>query len=135
MTLDRFGGGGITAVSLAAAQIMSGMEALVIAGGTEMMSYTGDRDRQEAAGGIEPHLMGSHNAHLEAMHPQSHQGVCADAIAAIEGISRGELEALGVDSQVKAARAIAEGRFDRSLVAVTDDEGNGSHTWAFWSCI
>src|SRR3954462_13657758 len=39
VTLDRFCGSGITAGNLAAAQIMSGMEALVIAGGTEMMSY------------------------------------------------------------------------------------------------
>ena len=39
-TLDRFCGGGITSVSLAAAQIMSGMEDLLIAGGTEMMSLT-----------------------------------------------------------------------------------------------
>ena len=38
--LDRFCGSGITTVSLAAAQIMSGMEDLVIAGGAEMMSYT-----------------------------------------------------------------------------------------------
>ena len=124
VTLDRFCGGGITSVAFAAAQVMSGMEDLVIAGGTEMMSYTGDRDRQEAAGGIEPQLMGSYNAHLDEIHPQSHQGVCADAIAAIEGISREELEALGVDSQVKAARAIAEGRFDRSLVPVSDNDGN-----------
>src|SRR5689334_24946726 len=40
VTLDRFCGSGITAVNLAAAQVMSGMEDLVIAGGTEMMSYT-----------------------------------------------------------------------------------------------
>ncbi len=40
VTLDRYCGSGITAVSLAAAQIMSGMEDLVIGGGTEMMSYT-----------------------------------------------------------------------------------------------
>ena len=40
MTLDRFCGGGITSVNLAAANIMSGMEDLVVAGGVEMMSYT-----------------------------------------------------------------------------------------------
>ena len=38
VTLDRFCGGGISTVALAAAQVMSGMEDLVIAGGTEMMS-------------------------------------------------------------------------------------------------
>ena len=40
VTLDRFCGSGITTVNLAAAQVMSGMEDVVIAGGTEMMSYT-----------------------------------------------------------------------------------------------
>src|SRR5213596_3324829 len=40
VTLDRFCGSGITSVNLASAQIMSGMEDLVIAGGCEMMSYT-----------------------------------------------------------------------------------------------
>ena len=40
VTLDRFCGGGITAVNLAAANIMSGMEDLIVAGGVEMMSYT-----------------------------------------------------------------------------------------------
>ena len=39
VTLDRFCGSGITTVNLAAAQVMSGMEDLVVAGGTEMMSY------------------------------------------------------------------------------------------------
>ena len=40
VTLDRFCGSGITAVNLAAATIISGMEDLVVAGGVEMMSFT-----------------------------------------------------------------------------------------------
>src|SRR5258707_4543252 len=38
VTLDRFCGGGITAVGLATASIISGMEDLMVAGGTEMLS-------------------------------------------------------------------------------------------------
>ncbi len=57
-------------------------------------------------------------------HPQSHQGVCGDAIATIEGFTREELDEVGYRSQQRAATAIAEGRFDKSLVPVTDDEGN-----------
>src|SRR3982750_2306623 len=49
---DRFCGGGITSVNLAAASVMSGMEDVVIAGGTEMMSYTQTIGAQEHAGGI-----------------------------------------------------------------------------------
>jgi acetyl-CoA C-acetyltransferase len=123
VTLDRFCGGGITSVSLAAAQIMSGMEDLVIAGGTEMMSYANAEAARDQAEGKPPTLMGSHNSRLDAAHPQSHQGVCGDAIASIEGISREELDAFGLESQRKAARAIAEGRFDRSIVPVIGDDG------------
>jgi acetyl-CoA C-acetyltransferase len=42
----------------------------------------------------------------------------------MEGISRADLEAFGVESQRRAAVAIAEGRFDRSLVPVVDDNGS-----------
>lgn len=122
-TLDRFCGGGITTVALAAAQIMSGMEDLVIAGGTEMMSLTGQMAAEEQAAGFLPALMGSHNDRLAATHPQSHQGVCGDAIATLEGITREELDALSLESQRKAAVAIAERRFDKSLVPVLGDDG------------
>ncbi len=123
VTLDRFCGGGITSVSLAAAQIMSGMEDLVIAGGTEMMSLTGQMGADDQADGKPPMLMGSGNERLDAAHPQSHQGVCGDAIASLDGISREALDAFGLESQRRAARAIEEGRFNKSLVPVVDDDG------------
>lgn len=123
-TLDRFCGGGITAVNFAAAQIMSGMEDLVIAGGTEMMSLTAAMSQEDMEAGKPMLGMGSGNERLNAAHPQSHQGICGDAIASMEGITREELDALGLESQRKAAVAIAEGRFDKSIVPVTDDAGN-----------
>ena len=123
MTLDRFCGGGITTVNLAAAQIMSGMEDLIVAGGVEMMSLTATISAQEQAAGFAPALMGSGNEHLDALHPQSHQGVCGDAIASLEGVDRAALDALGLESQKRAARAIAEGRFARSIVPVLNHDG------------
>lgn len=123
-TLDRFCGGGITAVNFAAAQIMSGMEDVVIAGGTEMMSLTGAMAAEDMAAGKRPLGMGSGNERLARIHPQSHQGICGDAIASMEGFTREELDALGLESQRRAAVAIKEGRFDKSLVPVTDDDGN-----------
>ena len=118
VTLDRFCGSGITTVSLAAAQIMSGMEDLVIAGGTEMMSYHG-----QIADPSQPPMIDSGNLELRAMHPQSQQGVCADAIATIEGIDRDAVDDLALVSQARAAQAIAEGRFDKSLVTVKNPDG------------
>ena len=124
MTLDRFCGGGITSVNLAAATIMSGMEDLVIAGGTEMMSYTQTIGAEEANAGIKPLGMGSGNMRLMKVHPQSHQGVCGDAIAAREGITREDVDQLGYDSQMKAKKALAEGAFDKSLVTVYNEDGS-----------
>jgi len=117
MTLDRFCGSGITTVNLAAATIMSGMQDCVIAGGCEMMSYTAQLPQ------VGPIGMDKGNLHLRSIHPQSHQGVCADAIASMEGITREAVDALALESQKRAAVAIAEGRFDKSLVPVYDRDG------------
>jgi acetyl-CoA C-acetyltransferase len=124
VTLDRFCGGGITSVNLAAAAVMSGMEDCVIAGGTEMMSYTAQLAADEANAGIKPLGMGAGNPALDAIHPQSHQGVCGDAIAAKEGISREAVDALALVSQQRADRAIKEGRFARSVVPVYNEDGS-----------
>ncbi len=123
VTLDRFCGSGLTAVSLAAAQIMSGMEDLLIAGGTEMMSLVSALSQKEMAAGFKPMGIGSGNPRLQLRHPQSHQGLCADAIASMEGIDRESLDAYALESQRRAAVAIREGRFEKSMVPVLDDEG------------
>lgn len=123
-TLDRFCGGGITSVNLACASVMSGMEDCVIAGGTEMMSFTAAHAAEQANAGIKPMGMGSGNMALDAIHPQSHQGVCGDAIASIEGISREALDGLALVSQQRADKAIKEGRFAKSVVPVLNEDGS-----------
>jgi acetyl-CoA C-acetyltransferase len=117
VTLDRFCGSGITTVNLAAAAVMSGMEDLIVAGGTEMMSYTTNLPRGAP-------FMDRGNERLRALHPQSHQGVCADAIATLENISRGELDAFALESQKRAGRALEGGYFDRSLIPVLNVDGS-----------
>ena len=119
VTLDRFCGSGITTSNLAAGMIMSGLEDVIIAGGTELMSsYAANRNPNSAV------FMDNGNLHLRDLHPQPHQGICADAIATLEGIPRLALDELALSSQQRAARAIAEGRFDRSLVPVLNDDGS-----------
>ncbi|MEH6518336.1 MAG: acetyl-CoA C-acetyltransferase [Halioglobus sp.] len=117
VTLDRFCGSGITSVNLAAATIMSGMEDLVIGGGCEMMSTFGLDPTQSP-------FLDSDNLRLREAHPQPHQGVCADAIATLEGIDREAVDSLAVVSQQRAAHAIANGHFDRSLVPVYKLDGS-----------
>jgi len=119
MTLDRFCGSGITTVNLAAASIMSGMEHLVVAGGTEMMSYTASTADPKA-----PPMMDGGNLRLRARHPQSHQGVCADAIATLEGITRDAVDDLALVSQQRADVAIRGGHFSKSLVPVYREDGS-----------
>ncbi len=75
MTLDRFCGSGITSVQLAAMNVMTGTEDLVIGGGCEMMSTYGEDGAPPAM------FMDNGNLALRELHPQPHQGVCADAIA------------------------------------------------------
>ncbi|MCB1690520.1 MAG: acetyl-CoA C-acetyltransferase [Halioglobus sp.] len=123
VTLDRFCGSGITATSLAAGQLMSGLEDLIIAGGTEMMSLITAMGMEEMQAGLPRLGMGSGNTRLQELHPQSHQGLCGDAIASMEGISREALDAFALESQQRAARAITEGRFDKSLIPVVGDDG------------
>lgn len=124
VSLNRYCGGGITAVNLAAGQIMAGMEDLVIAGGTEMLSYVNYMGMKMHEAGLSGGGMGVGNPRLQAKMPQTNQGVAADAIAAIEGISRAELEEWGAESQRRAAVAMKEGRFDKSTITVRDDDGN-----------
>jgi acetyl-CoA C-acetyltransferase len=119
VTLDRFCGSGITSVNLAASTIMAGMADLVVAGGTEMMSMPNRRDASDG-----PPLFDTGNLHLRAMHPQTNQGVCADAIATMEGISRQDVDSLALESQRRAAAAIAGGHFNKSLVAVHNEDGS-----------
>lgn len=114
-SLDRFCGSGLTAVNLAAMGILSGAQDVVIAGGVEMMSYTRTLSRES--------MMDSGNLALRKKIPQPHQGLCADLIATLEGFEREELDALALSSQQRADRAIREGRFDKSLVPVKDEQG------------
>ena len=116
MTLTRFCGSGITAVSLAAATIASGQQDLVIAGGTEMMSLR--------VGGGESPFLDTGNLHLRELHPMPQQGVSADAIATLEGIPRRDLDQLAVVSQQRADNAIRNGYFARSLIPVHRDDGS-----------
>ncbi len=114
-SLDRFCGSGLTALNLGAVGILSGAQDVVIAGGAEMMSHTRTLSRE--------FMMDSGNKSLRRKFPQIHQGMCADIIATMEGFSREDLDAVALASQQRADRAIREGRFAKSLVAIKGDDG------------
>jgi acetyl-CoA C-acetyltransferase len=112
--LNRFCASGLEAVNTAAAQIMSGQADLVIGGGIESMS----RVPIGADGGAwasDPAV-----AYFTHFAPQ---GIGADLIATLDGISRETLDAYAVSSQQRAARAWSEKRFGGSIIPVRDGIG------------
>ncbi|MEM1250701.1 MAG: acetyl-CoA C-acetyltransferase [Acidobacteriota bacterium] len=115
VTLDRFCGSGITTVNMGAASVMSGMEDCVVSGGVEMMSYTAT---------LKGGMMDQGNMHLRDLHPQWHQGICADVIATLEGISREDVDGLAYESQQRAKNAIENGHFEKSVVPVKNEDGS-----------
>ena len=91
------------AALIAAGMLAMGAGDAFIAGGTEMMSYTA-----ASADPKNPPTMDAGNTRLREKHPQSQQGVCADAIATLEGIDREAVDRLAVTSQQRRACAIFE---------------------------
>lgn len=115
MTLNRFCGSGQQAVTVAASSIAAGSEDLVVAGGVESMS------RWDVTAGV-PTIDGN-NTDLRALYPTVPQGISADLIATLEGFTRAVVDTYAALSQNRAAAAIDEGRFDRSLVEVATPDG------------
>ena len=115
MTLNRFCGSGQQAVTVAASAIAAGSEDLMVAGGVESMSRWG------VAAGI-PTIDGG-NPDFRKRYPTVPQGISADLIATLEGFGRDDVDAYAARSQHRAAAAIDDGRFERSLVEVTTPDG------------
>ncbi|MFE2167807.1 acetyl-CoA C-acetyltransferase [Streptomyces sp. NPDC059447] len=111
---NRFCASGLEAVNLAAAKVRSGWEDLVLAGGVESMS----RVPMASDGGAwfnDP--MTNWDVNFVP------QGIGADLIATIEGFSRRDVDEYAALSQERAAEAIKDGRFAKSVVPVTDRNG------------
>jgi acetyl-CoA C-acetyltransferase len=112
--LNRFCASGLEAVNLAAMKVRSGFEDLVVAGGVESMSRI-PMGSDGGAWALDP----ATNMHTHFVP----QGIGADLIATLEGFSREDVDAFALRSQQKAARARADGSFNKSLVPVTDQNG------------
>ena len=114
LQVNRYCASGLTAVNLGAQKIRSGWDDLVFVGGVESMSRV---------------PMGSDGGAL-AMDPASNfyndfipQGISADIIASLDGLSREDLDAFAARSHERASKAWEEGRFNRTVVPVKDQNG------------
>jgi acetyl-CoA C-acetyltransferase len=114
VTLNRFCGSGQQAVNFAAMGVLSGMQEIVVAGGVESMSRPSPM-----------HVDGftANNTHLRDQYNMVPQGISADLIATVEGFTREQCDALAVESQRRAAIAISEGRFEKSLIPIYHNDG------------
>jgi acetyl-CoA C-acetyltransferase len=109
--LNRFCASGLEAVNNAAAQVMSGQSEATIGGGVESMSRIpigsdGGAWASDPAVALRTHF--------------APQGIGADLIATLDGLSRRDVDAYAAESQRRAAHAQAQGWFSRSIVPVRD---------------
>jgi acetyl-CoA C-acetyltransferase len=112
--LNRFCASGLEAVNIAAQKVRSGWEDLILAGGVESMS----RVPMGSDGGA--WAQDPETAYRTGFVPQ---GVSADLIATIEGFSREDVDTYAAESQLRAAKAIADGAFANSVTPVLDING------------
>jgi len=112
--INRFCASGLEAVNLGAMKVRSGFEDLVVVGGVESMSRV-PMGSDGGAWALDPQT----NLHSHF----TPQGVGADLIATLDGFSRQDVDAYALSSQQKAARARADGSFNKSLVPVQDQNG------------
>ena len=114
LAINRFCASGMEAVNLASNQVKGGAGKAYIAGGVEMMGRVA-MGSDGAAIAVDPSVA------METYFVP--QGISADIIATEYGFSREQADALAVESQRRAKEAWDDGRFDKSVIAVTDQNG------------
>ena len=114
LAINRFCASGMEAVNLAANQVKGGAGNGYIAGGVEMMGRVA-MGADGAAIAVDPTL-----AMEKYFVPQ---GISADIIATEFGFTRDEADQLAMQSQQREARAWEEGRFDKSVITVYEQNG------------
>ncbi|MBI4514837.1 MAG: acetyl-CoA C-acetyltransferase [Deltaproteobacteria bacterium] len=125
-TVDRQCGSSQQALHFAAQAVMSGVHDVVIAGGVEVMSLVpigGNAVAGHKAGYGVPYGAG-----MKRRYPgvKFNQFAGAEMMAQRWGLTREQLDAFGLSSHRKAARATREGRFAREIVPVTVSSDDGT---------
>jgi acetyl-CoA acetyltransferase family protein len=122
-TVDRQCGSSQQAIHFAAQGVMAGAYDVAVAGGVESMTRTpmGSSIVRELGMPFGPRMM----ARYATRGGLVNQGISAEMIADRWDLSREDLDAFALGSHRRAARATAEGRFEREIVpvAVRGDDG------------
>jgi hypothetical protein len=113
MNVNRLCGSGAQAIVTAAQMLMLGDAAVALAGGAECMSrspYALPSARWGQKMG-DTKVLDMMTGALTCPFGTGHMGVTGENVAAADAISRADQDAFALESQARAARAIAEGRF------------------------
>src|SRR5271155_3568802 len=118
MTVNRFCASGLQSIAMAAERIRGGGADVIVAGGTESMSMVPMGGNKVSAN---PWLIDHYADSYLSM------GLTAERVAQRYGIDRAQADAFALASHQKALSAIAAGRFDHEIIAVTvTSASNGS---------
>lgn len=115
LTINNFCVSGLSAIAAAARRIATDEASLVLAGGVESMSQVGFMT--DAASYYT-------DMALAARMGWAPVGVGADALAAVEGIGREELDRFTLISNRRAAQAWAAGRYAKRVIAIRAHNGD-----------
>lgn len=109
VTINRYCSSGLQSIAYGAEKIMLGAADTIIAGGAESMSIVP----------MMGHIVRP-NAALAETAPEYYMGMghTAEQVAVKYGVSRDDQDAFAVNSHQKAAKAIAEGKFEDEIVPV-----------------
>lgn len=121
VTINVVCGSGLNCVNMAAQMIQCGDADIVVAGGMENMSMAPYALKQARFGyrmGNAPAVDTMVNDALWDAFNDYHMGITAENVCEKYGITREELDAFAANSQQKAEKAVAEGKFKDEIVPV-----------------
>ena len=132
MNVNRLCGSGAQAIVSAAQMLMLGDADMALAGGAECMSrapYILQAARFGQKMG-DTKALDMMTGALTCPFGTGHMGITAENVAAEGGISRADQDAFALESQTRAARAIAEGRFVDQIVPIEIASRKGPVTFS-----
>ncbi|RFU64771.1 thiolase family protein [Peribacillus glennii] len=132
-TVNRLCASGMQAIASAVQQIQSRQADIVVAGGTESMSCSPIYLRESRFGGDRAHLVDSNTEAgqqpKEIYGDNLGMGITAENVAEKYDISREDQDAFALESQQRAGKAIAQGKFKDEIIPIEITEKKHSFTF------
>ena len=128
LTVNRLCGSGVQSIISCAQMMKLGEAGITVAGGAESMTNVPYHDL-EARWGKRLGNSILRDALVEGLHDpihEVHMAITAENVAERHQVTRAEQDELAVDGHLRAARAIAEGRFKEQILPIEVKSGKGT---------